>query len=85
MAQRLKWHVNKKNINSKFQFHIYTSHKVMSTNIWNILLLVEVLSNVYWTQFQQMSHIYPPWKYQKTCVFRMFSGGIEVEHWLKMG
>ena len=35
--------------------------------------------------FQPMFHFYTPWKYQKTAGFLMFSGGIEVEHWLKMG
>ena len=30
-----------------------------------------------------MFHLYTPWK-QKTGGFRMFSGGIEVEHWFKM-
>ena len=37
------------------------------------------------THFQPMFHFYTPWKQQKTGGFLMFSGGIEVEHWLKMG
>ena len=32
-----------------------------------------------------MFHFYIPWKHQKTGGFLMFSEGIEVEHWLKMG
>ena len=32
-----------------------------------------------------MFHFYTPWKHQKTSGFLMFSGGIEVEQWLKMG
>ena len=31
-----------------------------------------------------MFYFYTPWKHQKTGGFLMFSGGIEVEHWLKM-
>ena len=37
------------------------------------------------THFQPMFHIYTPCKYRKTRGFLMFSGGIEVDHWLKMG
>ena len=37
------------------------------------------------THFQPTFHFYTPRKYQKTYGFLMFSGGIEVEHWLKMG
>ena len=41
------------------------------------------------TRFHQpISTIVPllyPWKHQKTGGFQVFSGGIEVEHWLKMG
>ena len=37
------------------------------------------------TYFQPIFHFYTPWKHQKASGFRMFSGGIEVEHWLKMG
>ena len=36
------------------------------------------------SHFQPMFHFYTPWKYQKIGSFLMFSGGIEVEHWLKM-
>ena len=35
--------------------------------------------------FSPMFHFYTPWKHQKTSSFLIFSGGIEVEHWLKMG
>ena len=37
------------------------------------------------THFRPMFHFYTPWKHQKTGGFLMFSGGIEMEHWLKMG
>ena len=36
------------------------------------------------THFQPVFHFYAPWKHQKTSGFLMFSGGIEIEHWLKM-
>ena len=32
-----------------------------------------------------MFDFYTPWKHQKTEGFMTFLGGIEVEHWLKMG
>ena len=31
-----------------------------------------------------MSHFYTPWKRQKTKGFLTFSGGIEMEYWVKM-
>ena len=37
------------------------------------------------THFQLMFHFYISWKHQKTGGFLMFLGGIEVEHWLKIG
>ena len=36
------------------------------------------------THFQPMFHFYTPRKHQKISGFLMFSGDIEVEHWLKM-
>ena len=36
------------------------------------------------THFQPMLHFYTPWKNQKTGGF-LFSGGVKLEHWLKMG
>ena len=35
--------------------------------------------------FQPKFHFYTLWKYQKSSGFLMFSGGIKVEYWLKMG
>ena len=32
-----------------------------------------------------MFHLYTPWKRQKASAFLTFSGGIEIEHWLKNG
>ena len=32
-----------------------------------------------------MFYFYAPWKSQKTFGFLVFSGGIEMEHWVKMG
>ena len=36
------------------------------------------------THFQPMFHFYTPRKHQQIAGFLMFSGDIEVEHWLKM-
>ena len=36
------------------------------------------------THFSPVSHIYTPWKRQKTKGFLTFSGGIEMWHWTKM-
>ena len=36
-------------------------------------------------RFSPMFHTYIPWKHQKAKVFQMFSEGIEIEHWTKMG
>ena len=38
----------------------------------------------YWPQFQLMFHSCTPWKHQKIGSLLIFSGGIEVEQWLKM-
>ena len=35
--------------------------------------------------FSPVPHFYTPWKLQKTKGFLMFSGGIEIRHWAKMG
>ena len=40
---------------------------------------------MYLTHFQPMFHFSTPGKHQETEGFLMFSGGIEVEQWLKMG
>ena len=32
-----------------------------------------------------MFHFYTPWKRQKTKGIATFSGGLEMEHWFKMG
>ena len=37
------------------------------------------------THFSPVLHFYTPWKHQKTKGFQMFSGGIEMWHWTKMG
>ena len=37
------------------------------------------------THFKPMFHFYTPWKHQKTRGFFIFSGGVEIEHLLKMG
>ena len=37
------------------------------------------------THFSPMLHFYTPWKRQKTFDFLMFSGGIEIGHWDKIG
>ena len=48
---------------------------------WHAIIPWNKLKNI----FKPMFHFCIPWKYQKTGGFLMFSGGIEVEHWLKMG
>ena len=45
--------------------------------IWAIITLS--------THFQPIFNFYTLRKHQKTTNFLMFSGGIEVEHWLKLG
>ena len=42
-------------------------------------------ANTTLNHFQPMFHFYTPRKHQKTSGFLIFSGGIEVEHWLKLG
>ena len=37
------------------------------------------------THFKSMFYFYTPWKSQKTFGFLVFSGGKEMEHWVKMG
>ena len=37
------------------------------------------------THFYPKLHFYTPLKHQETGGFLMFSGGTEVEHWLKVG
>ena len=37
------------------------------------------------THFQPMFHFYTPWKHQKSSRFLMFSEGIKMEHFLKIG
>ena len=41
--------------------------------------------NILLTLFSPVPHFYTPWKRQKTFGFLMFSGGIEIWHWTKMG
>ena len=36
-------------------------------------------------RFSPVSHLYTPWKRQKTFGFLTFSEGIEMWHWTKMG
>ena len=61
---------------SSEQLHITCCKVVRNTNVRVCCQL---------THFQPMSHFYTPWKDQKTGGFLIFSGGIEVEHWLKIG
>ena len=37
------------------------------------------------TNFNPMFHFYTPWIRQKTKGFLTYSGGIEMEHWVKTG
>ena len=63
------------------------SHKQSSlTGLENVYRLKQkVIIFKALTHSQPIFHFYSPWKQQKTGGFLMFSGGIEVEHWLKMG
>ena len=58
-------------------------------SLWHIfqinLSLNLSLSFIWLTHFQPMFRFYNSWKHQKTGGLLMFSGGIKVEHWLKMG
>ena len=45
-------------------------------------------SSSFWqflTHFSAVSHFYTPWKRHKTIGFLVFSGGVEIRHWTKMG
>ena len=53
--------------------------------IWYWVDLVSSVVSSVLIHFQPMFHFYTPWKHQKTGGFLMFSGGIEVQHWLKIG
>ena len=37
------------------------------------------------THFKSMFHIYIPCEHKKSPGFLMFSGGMEMEHWLEIG
>ena len=65
-----KHFANKENID--INFDVYFGKKMKSST--NTL-----------THFRLMLYFYTPWKHPKTGRFLMFSGGVEVEHWLKMG
>ena len=58
------------------------THKHFDVNWVNLNFIVnyELL-----TYFKSMLHLSTPWKSQKISGFLTFSGGIEMEHWLKMG
>ena len=68
--------------------HEYTK-KLKKVNLKNFLLLLSQflckLIMLSLTHFQPMFHFDTPWKHLKTWSFLMVSGGIELEHWLKMG
>ena len=61
------------------------------TRFWLFFLLgiVKRLSHFHisctLTHFSTIFHFYTPWKRQKTKGFLTLSGGIEMEHWTKMG
>ena len=42
-------------------------------------------ANIFSSYFRQILPFYTPWKYQKISGFLMFSEGIEMEQWSKMG
>ena len=38
-----------------------------------------------WIHFKPMSHLYIPWRLQKTCNFLMFLGRAEIDYWHEIG
>ena len=47
---------------------------------------IKVISMLYVNlNFKPIFRFYTPWKRQKTSVFLIFSGGIEIEYWFEMG
>ena len=56
---------------------------MMGSLLKNLLLCCRIIKTL--THFQTTFHFYTPGKHQRTVGFLMFSRGIEVEHWLKMG
>ena len=57
----------------------------MFNKVLNAPLVPGKSNELHFINFQPMFHFYNPWKHQKTNGFLMFSGSIEVEHWLKIG
>ena len=59
-----------------------SNKKMPGSLIFSANILVFFLSL---THFSPVSHFYTPWKRRKTYGFLMFSGGIAMWHWTKMG
>ena len=60
----------------------------MATQLLHVQWFYNISEKCKWatlTHFQTMFHFYTSLKNHKTLGFLTFSGGIEVEHWLKMG
>ena len=55
------------------------------TRFSSIEIICKSLGMNWLSHFSPMLHFYTPWKCQKTFEFLTFSGGIEMEHWAKMG
>ena len=59
--------------------------KLANTQLNKLKSAVKNKTGTMLTHFQPIFHFYTPWKHQKTGGFFMFSVGIAMEHWLKMG
>ena len=66
------------NVGEKYTLPISES---FLSQLWS----VSTASVICLTHFSLVSHFYTSWKHQKTFGFLMFSGGIEMWHWTKMG
>ena len=51
----------------------------------NNMIFYNVKNPIKLTHFEQMFHFYTSWKGKKNLGFLMFSGGMEMEHWLTSG
>ena len=70
-------------IHSSSNFSSFKSVSHVLCRSWWQELPVACYHNL--THFSPVSHSYTPWKRQKTKGFLMFSGGIEMWHWNKIG
>ena len=70
-----KWYLS---INQLKYNRRFTGMAINSANIVNQV-------KAYLTHFGPMFHFHTSWKRQKSFNFLTFSGGVEMEHWAKLG